>query len=297
MNLSGIFPPVPSIFREDGALDLTRFQENIRRLCETGIAGVVILGSNGEYVYLTENEKREVIRAGIEAVPEGKLALVGTGSESTRATIVLSEEAARLGADAVMVVSPHYYKPLMTLAVLEKFYNDVAEASAVPVILYSVPRFTGIELGAGLVSSLARHPNIVGIKDSSGNVVQISEFVSRCPSDFQVLVGSGSALYPALAVGAVGGVLALAIVAPRECVQVQRLFTEGRHDEARQLQMRLLPVNQAVTGTYGIPGVKAAMDLLGYHGGAPRAPLQALGEQERDRIRGILEQAGLLPYR
>lgn len=294
MNLSGIFPPVPTIFSDDGSLDLNRFQDNVQRLCETGIAGVVILGSNGEYVYLTESEKREVIRAGIEAVPEGKLALVGTGSESTRATVALSEEAARLGTDAVMVVSPHYYKPLMTPAVLEKFYLDVAEASPVPVILYSVPRFTGIELGADLVSSLARHPNIAGIKDSSGNVVQISEFVSRSPAGFQVLVGSGSALYPALAVGAVGGVLALAIVAPRECVEVQRLFREGRHDETRELQMRLLPVNQAVTVTYGIPGVKAAMDLLGYHGGAPRAPLQSLGAQERNKIRGILDKAGLL---
>ena len=294
LEVRGVFPPVPTTFDDRGDLALGRYQENIRRLCDAGVHGAVILGSNGEYVYLSEAEKREVIRAGVQAVPAGKFALAGTGCESTRATIALTNEAARMGAHAAMIVSPFYYKPQMDRKTLIKFYTDVADAAEVPIILYSVPKFTGIDLGVDLVAELAQHPNLIGIKDSSGNVIQLSEFLSTTPAGWNVLVGTGSALYAALALGVGGGVLALADVAPAQCVELYNLFNAGKHSGARDLQLRLLPVNKAVTGTYGIPGVKAAMDMLGYYGGPPRAPLSSLGATEKETLRGILNQAGLL---
>jgi len=294
LDVRGVFPPVPTAFDDRGDIAPGRYQENIRRLCDAGVHGAVILGSNGEYVYLNEAEKREIIRAGVEAVPKGKLALAGTGCESTRNTIALTNEAARLGAHAAMVVSPFYYKPSMDKKTLIKFYTDVADAADIPVILYSVPKFTGIDIGVDVVAEVAKHPNIIGIKDSSGNIIQLSEFISAAPAGWNILVGTGSALYAALTVGVAGGVLALADVAPAQCVELYNLTRAGDHSAARDLQLRLLPVNKAVTGTYGIPGVKAAMDMLGYYGGPPRAPLAPLGPAEKETLRGILQKAGLL---
>lgn len=295
LQLSGVFAPVPTAFDAAGNLALDHYQANIRRLCDAGLDGVVILGSNGEYVGLSESEKLDVIRAGLEALPPGKLGLVGTGCESTRGTVALTQEAARLGAHAVMVVHPSYYKPLMTKPALLAHYRAVAQASPVPVILYSVPKFTGFDLPVDVVAQLSQEPNIIGIKDSAGNVIQLQEILLRSRPGFNVLVGTGSALLAALAVGVTGGVLALADVAPAECVQLYRLCREGRWEEARALQARLLPVNQAVGGYMGIPGVKAAMDMQGLYGGAPRLPLLPLGEADRTALRAILATAGLLP--
>lgn len=294
LNLSGVFPPIPTAFDDQGDLYLDGYQKNVGRLCDAGVDGVVFLGSNGEYVYLSESEKLAVIRAGLEALPEGKLGLVGTGGESTRATIKLTEEAAKLGAHAVLVIHPNYYKPAMTKRVLLEHYRAVADASPVPVILYSMPKFTGFDLPVDVVAELSQHPNIFGIKDSAGNVIQLHEILLKSQPDFKVLVGTGSALMAALSVGVTGGVLALADVAPRECAELFRLCKNGRWGEARTLQSRLLPVNQAVTGTFGIPGLKVAMDMLGYYGGAPRRPLLPLEAVDKGRLKDVLVAAQLL---
>lgn len=294
LRLDGVFAPVPTAFDAEGNLSLDRYQANIAALCDAGLHGVVLLGSNGEYVYLSEAEKREVIRAGLEAVPKGKLGLVGTGCESTRATVALTEEAARLGAHAVMVVHPSYYKPLMSKAALLGHYRAVSQASPVPVMLYSVPKFTGFDLPVDVAVALSQEENIIGIKDSAGNVIQLQELLLKARPGWNVLVGTGSAFLAALSVGVTGGVLALADVAPRECVQLYELCRAGRWEEARALQARLLPVNQAVGGTLGIPGVKAAMDMLGWYGGPPRQPLLPLGEPERMALHRILTDASLL---
>lgn len=294
LQLAGVFPPVPTAFDENGDLALDQYQSNVVKLCEAGVDGVVFLGSNGEYTLLSESEKLEVIKAGLEALPKGKLGLVGTGCESTRATIALSEQAARLGAHAVLVVNPSYYKPLLTKPVLREHYREVAKASPVPVLLYNVPKFTGIDLSVDLVAELSHEPNIIGIKDSSGNVIQLHEILLRSRPGWNVLVGNGSALMAALAVGVTGGVLALADVAPRECAELYRLCKAGRWEEAKALQSRLLPVNQAVGGAMGIPGVKAAMEMRGYYGGPPRRPLAPLSEADRAALRQLLGAAGLL---
>jgi len=293
LRLSGVFPPVPTAFDEQGELYADGLQSNVAKLCERGVDGVLLLGSNGEYAYLSEEEKREVIRAGLSALPAGKLGLVGTGCESTRATIRLTEDAAKLGAHAALVVHPNYYKPLMSKRVLLEHYRAVADASPIPVVLYSVPKFTGFDLPLDVVTELSQHSNIIGIKDSAGNVIQLHEMILKTRPDWNVLVGTGSALMAALSVGVTGGVLALADVAPRECADLYALCTSGRWEEARALQSRLLPVNQAVGGSMGIPGVKAAMDMLGYYGGPPRRPLLPLADEERARLRGLLTAAKL----
>lgn len=294
LRISGVYPPVPTAFDEGGELALDRYQQNIRNLCDAGVNGAVLLGSNGEYPFLSETEKLDVIKAGLEAVPEGKLGMVGTGCESTRATIHLTEHAARLGADAVMVVHPSYYKPLMSKPALLEHYRTVADASPVPVLLYSVPKFTGFDLPLDVVAELSQHPNIIGIKDSAGNVIALHEVLLKSRPDWNVLVGTGSAFMAALSVGVTGGVLALADVAPAECVELYNLCRAGRWEEARALQSRLLPVNQAVGGSLGIPGVKAAMEMLGYYGGPPRRPLLPLPEKELSALQGLLVTAGLL---
>ncbi|HYG59010.1 MAG TPA: dihydrodipicolinate synthase family protein [Symbiobacteriaceae bacterium] len=295
LRLEGVFAPVPTVFDEQGNLALDRLQANIVRLCEAGIDGVVLLGSNGEYVSLSEAEKLAVIKAGLAALPAGKLGLVGTGCESTRGTVELTAEAARLGAHAVMVVHPSYYKPLLNKAALLNHYRTVAKAAPVPVLLYSVPKFTGFDLPVDVAVALSQEENIIGIKDSAGNVIQLQELLLKARPGWNVLVGTGSALLAALSVGVTGGVLALANVAPAECAGLYRLCREGRWAEARTLQARLLPVNQAVGGYMGIPGVKAAMEMLGYHGGPPRLPLQPLSAEERRVLSGILTSSQLLP--
>jgi len=293
LSLAGIFPPVPTAFDAEGNLALDRFQANIRRLCDAGVRGVVVLGSNGEYTYLSEAEKLDVIRAAMEALPPGKLGLVGTGCESTRATVALTEEAARLGAHGVMVVHPFYYKPLMTKPALLQHYRAVAKASPVPVMLYSVPKFTGFDLPVDVVAELSQEENIVGIKDSSGNVIQLHEIILKSRPGWNVVVGTASALLAALSIGVTGGVLALANVAPAECVELFERFHRGDLQGARALQASLLPVNQAVGGSMGIPGVKAGMEIMGYYGGPPRLPLLPLGEKERAVLLGLLANAGL----
>jgi 4-hydroxy-2-oxoglutarate aldolase len=294
LRLDGVFAPVPTAFDAGGNLALDRFQANVAALCEAGLHGILFLGSNGEYVSLSESEKLEVIRAGLAALPKGKLGLVGTGCESTRSTIALTEAAATLGADAVMVVHPSYYKPLMTKQALLAHYRAVAKASPVPVMLYSVPKFTGFDLPVDVSVALSQEENIIGIKDSAGNVIQLQELLLKARPGWNVLVGTGSAFLAALSVGVTGGVLALADVAPRECVALFELCRAGRWEEARALQARLLPVNQAVGGTMGIPGVKAAMDMLGWYGGQPRLPLLPLGESDAAALRTILTSANLL---
>jgi 4-hydroxy-2-oxoglutarate aldolase len=294
LNLAGVFAPVPTAFDADGNLALDQYQENIRSLCDAGLDGVLLLGSNGEYVYLSEAEKLEVIRAGLEAVPAGKLGLVGTGCESTRATVELSAASAKLGAAAVMVVHPNYYKPLMTKASLLAHYREVARQSPVPVVLYSVPKFTGFDLPVDVTSVLSGEENIIGIKDSAGNVVQLQDIMLRARPGFQVLAGTASAFLAALAVGVVGGVLAMADVAPAECVQLYRWARAGEWEKAREMQARLFPVNQAVGGSLGIPGVKAAMEMRGYYGGPPRLPLLPLGDSERNGLRSLMAKADLV---
>ncbi|OQY06340.1 MAG: hypothetical protein B6I22_05600 [Desulfobacteraceae bacterium 4572_123] len=293
IDLSGIFPPVPTPF-EDGRVAYDRLASNVKKWCTTGISGIVVLGSNGEYVYLSEKEKRETVKTVAEAALKEMTVIAGTGCESTGQTIELTRDCADAGADAALVISPHYYHGKMKNEALCRYYTDVADDSSIPVLLYNVSKFTHINLDPALVAELSRHPNIAGIKDSSGNVAQLGEYLNLADPDFQVMVGTAGALFGALSLGCVGGVLACANVAPKECVQILEFLKTGDYRAARGLQLKLLPVNKAVTATYGVAGLKAALDLLGYFGGEPRRPLLPSTDNDRRKIREILEKADLL---
>ncbi len=292
--LGGLMPPIPTPFNAEGEVAYDRLLANLERWNREPLEGYVVGGSNGEFVFLSPQERVEVVRVARQAVPPDRWLVAGTAAESTRETIALTERMAQAGADAALVVTPFYYKSKMTPEALEAHYRRVAEASPIPVLLYSVPVYTGLDLPAEVVIRLAGHPNIVGIKDSGGNVAKMGTVVHHTPPDFRVLTGSGANLLGALAMGAVGAVSALANVAARRLAEVVSHFSRGEIEAARQLQLPLIGVNTAVTARYGIAGLKAAMDMLGYYGGPVRAPLLPLPEEDRARLRTILARAGLL---
>ncbi|MGD8969062.1 MAG: dihydrodipicolinate synthase family protein [Anaerolineae bacterium] len=294
ISLKGVFPPIPTPFDAKGDVAYQPLVENLGRWNQYDMAGYVVLGSNGEAVHLTDEEKTRAWEAARQTIPSGKLMVAGTGCQSTRQTIILSCRAADAGADAALVVTPHYYGGQMTPDALTRHFHAVADRSPVPIVIYNMPRFTYVDLDASTVVRISRHPNIVGIKDSGGNIGKLAHIAGTVDDDFQVLAGSASFFFPALAVGAVGGVLALANVAPQETLDLYRLFEAGEWDDAAALQSRLVPVNTAVTARFGIPGLKAALDMKGYYGGPVRSPLQPLDDAVLQSLKAILVEGEVL---
>jgi 4-hydroxy-2-oxoglutarate aldolase len=254
----------------------------------------VVLGSNGEAVYLSEREKLRVLESARGAVPPDKLLIAGTGCESTTETIALTRQAARIGADAALILTPNFYDAKMTSDSLVGHYSRVADASPIPVMVYNVPKFTHVDMDAAAIARAAQHPNVVGLKDSGGNITKIADTVRLGGPDCQVLAGSAGFFFAALAVGAVGGVLALANIAPQQAIDIHRLFYARQWDEAAELQRRMVPVNTAVTARYGVAGLKAALDMLGYYGGPVRPPLLDLPSAEHQALHDVLVNGGLL---
>ncbi|MCI0523358.1 MAG: dihydrodipicolinate synthase family protein [Bacteroidales bacterium] len=293
INLSGIFPPLPTSFDKYENLLPEKIRQNITRLCEYDLTGFLILGSNGEQVMLTDREKSEAIAAAREALPDGRLLLAGTGGQSTRETIALTKAAAAEGADAVLVLNPFYFKSLMTNEALVKHYLDVADASTVPVIVYNMPGNTGLDMTSAMIIAMASHPNIIGMKESGGNVVKMGEVLLRAKPGFQVLAGGAGFLLPALSTGAVGGILALANIAPSQCLQIVRSFKEGDMISAMRLQHMMIPVNAAVTARWGVPALKEAMDYLGLYGGPARRPLLPLTDDVRRQLAELIAESGI----
>ncbi|MCJ7819784.1 MAG: dihydrodipicolinate synthase family protein, partial [Bacteroidales bacterium] len=269
---------------------------NIRILGQYDLSGFLILGSNGEQVMLSEKEKSEAVATAKEALPEGKLLLAGTGGQSTRETISLTKAAAEAGADAVLVLNPFYFKGLMTQEALVKHYFDVADASPVPVIVYNMPPNTGIDLSAAMITEVSSHPNIAGMKESGGNVVKIGEVLRDARPGFQILAGGAGFLLPALSMGAVGGILALANIAPLQCIEIYSLFRSGDLEKARALQHKIIPVNAAVTSRWGVPALKAAMDYLGLYGGPARRPLLPVKDDVRAQLLKLLDENDIKPF-
>jgi len=294
ISLSGIFPPITTPF-ENGEVAHDKLASNVEKLSKTGIAGIVVLGSNGEGVYLSEQEKKDVIKTVVQATPAEMPVIAGTACESTAETIRLTNASAELGAHAALINTPHYYGGRMTPDALTQFYSMVADAVTIPVLLYNVPKFTHLSLAAETVGQLSRHPNILGMKDSSGNLNLLGQYLNKSSPDFNVIVGTAGILFGGLSLGCVGGVLALANIAPQACVELFDMISQNRFREARELQLRMIPVNLAVTATYGIGGLKAAMDMLGYFGGDPRLPLLPASDTDKAEIRAILTAADLLP--
>ena len=296
IDLGGSFLPVTTPFDPvTGDVDVVAFRSNLRRWFEHPVAGILISGSTGESVFLDEEERRTLVEAASDIVPQDRVVIAGTGAESTRHTVRLSEEAAVAGAEAVLVSPPAYYKGAMTPSVLARHFRTVADASPVPVLIYQVPlRLSTLDLPTGLVAELSQHPNIVGIKDSRGKLDLVGELVEQTDDDFQVLVGSGAILYGALEMGAAGGIMAVGLMAPADAAEISVAFAEGRSGDAGRAQERIAPVHTRIVGGMGVPGIKAALDLLDYRGGDPRPPLERASEEQAYDVRAILEGAGLL---
>jgi 4-hydroxy-2-oxoglutarate aldolase len=294
VSLRGVFTPIPTPFDEDGQVAHDKLEFNLGKWNKTGLSGYIVLGSNGEWVFLNEREKLAVLKTARQVIPKDKLMVAGTASESTVNTLALTEEAADIGADAAIIINPSYYKSQMTVPVLVNHYRVIADASPIPIMIYNLPPATGIDLSADLLVELSQHPNIIGVKDTSGNMPKMGETIRRADPSFHVVSGSANFFYPSLAIGVTGGILALANVAPDESVEMFRLFNAGEIEKGRALHLRMLPVNLAITSRFGISGLKAALDMVGFYGGLPRLPLLPLDDERREEVRNILKTAGLL---
>jgi len=284
MKLNGVFAALTTPFDESGELAVDRLKENIARYNREPLTGYLAVGSTGESVFLSRKEVDLTYATVREAAAPGRVLIAGTGAESTRETISRNAVAADLGYDFVLVKNPFYFKGGMTPDALVSHYRKVADASKLPVLLYSIPQLTGIAFEADLVARLAEHPNIVGLKESSGNVQRVGEILAAVPAKFQVMIGSADTLYPSLVLGATGGILAIGDVIPELCMEMYRAAVEGASVKARELHRRLAPAAKKIVSGIGIAGLKYAMDRRGYYGGPVRSPLMPLSDSQKRSV-------------
>jgi 4-hydroxy-2-oxoglutarate aldolase len=291
-RLGGVMLPLTTPF-DDGRPSLERLRENVELYERLGVDGYLVLGSTGEAALLDPDEKLTLLEASRAAVPSRSVLIAGVGLEATGATVRLAREAANSGVDAVLVITPSYFRAGMTARALEKHFVAVAESSPVPLLLYSVPKFTGLAVPPDLSVRLAEHPNVIGLKDSGEDPDPLLDVIARAPAGFRVLTGHAPLYSTALAAGAKGGILAAADVIPEPFLRIRDLHGAGRPSEAFDLQRRLENSCRVLAGTYGIAGIKYALDLRGLHGGDPRLPLLPLDEPAKEEIGAELEGLAL----
>jgi len=284
-------PPLVTPFDDNGAIRYDYFEQNLDRYLEAGVEGYLVSGSNGESVYLEHSEKLKLIESARKRLPSSVTLLAGTGLESTQATVELTKDAADRGVDAVLIKNPFYFKNQMTFEVYAAHYMAVADASPVPVVIYNVPVYTGIPLDSRLIVELSKHPNLRGVKDSSGNVKLISEVVWHTdPARFSVLAGAAPTLFASMMVGARGGIVALACAAPKAVMALYRAVVAADYKRAATIQRIIAPAAGAVTEKYGIAGLKGAMQLEGFRAGLPRRPLLPLNEAQRQDLEQVFRR-------
>jgi len=291
--LAGVLGPVVTTFDVRGELDLDAFGFNLRGHLDAGLDGVVVAGSTGEAALLEEPERIRLVEMARSVIPDDRWLIVGTGAESTRACVRRSREAADRGADAVLVVAPHYYSNAMTPAALQAHYERVADESPVPVLLYNIPKYMHFRLEGDLVARLSEHENIVGMKDSSGDLAYLPNYLAAQGDAFTVITGHGGTFHQALELGARGGILAVALFAGELTVDVYRLHRQGRAAESRDAQRRLTPPAQEIVGRMGIPTVKLAMERVGLRGGPVRLPLLPPSSADVADVDRLLREASL----
>ena len=290
MTLTGVFAPIPTPF-SDGAVDHQALAGNVERWMRTRLTGLVVLGSNAEAPLLEDVEADAIIDTARQRVPRDRPLIVGVGRESTAATIAATKRAAHLGADFALVRTPSYFKNVMTSDAFVRHYTAVADAAPVPVLLYNVTLFTGVNLMPETVERLAHHRNIVGMKESNSDLVQLSETIARTPDAFAVLGGSAATFYPALAAGADGGVLAIAAVLPDTCMDIFELVRSHRHSEALALQRLISPLGRLLGAVHGVAGLKYALDQIGYVGGPTRPPLGSVPPEAQKQILELIQSS------
>lgn len=292
-SFKGIFPPLATPFIDD-KISPEKFKENIQKYNSLDLAGYVILGTSGESPLLSVEESEKLVQAGKEAASQGKKIIVGTGLESTKMTLEFTNRMADLDIDAAMIRTPSYFKSRMNREALKKHFLFLADQSKVPVLIYNNPRVLGVSVDSELLIELSKHPNIAGIKDSSGDLSFLAETIPHLDPPFSFLVGAGSVILPGLRLGATGGILAIADVAPALCAELYNLYLEGKMDDALKLQFDLAPLNRAVVQTFGIPGLKYSLDMVGYYGGPCRLPLLPLDDESKKEMKAVLSKLGLL---
>src|SRR6202158_4600657 len=291
--LSGIIPALATPFDDRGALAVDRLRENMARYNRIGLSGYLATGSTGESGMMDRAEFEKVLRTVRETAAEGRILIAGTGVDSTAEAISRTEFAAKLGYDYALVVPPYFYKPMMKSDVLVEHYRRVADASRIPVLLYSVPQFTGVAIEPDVAARLSEHPNVAGMKDSSGNVDRVGAILASVPETFELLTGASTTVYPSMTVGAKGGILALADFLPELCVALYDAIVARDAQKSLELQRRLIPATTRIVGAMGVAGVKYAMDRRGYYGGAVRGPLLPLGEAQKKEVESLV--AALAP--
>lgn len=289
--INGVLPPMITPFKENGDVDFAAFEFNVNKWNETKLAGFLVNGSNSEAAYTTQEEQLQLVKLTVKNAKTGKHIMAGTGCESLRATINFTKACAENGAQSALVLTPSYYDSSMSSKVLINFFTKLADASPIPILIYNVPKFTHVNIKADAIHELSKHENIVGMKDSTGDVPQLATFLRVADPSFQVLVGTASAWYPALCLGIKGSVMALANSHPDECCKVQALYEEKNFEASRDLYQKLFPINTAVTGTFGIPGLKWVCTLRGYQGGFVREPLLELTDGETEALMSVIKKA------
>ena len=293
-DIRGVYPPMLTPFTKSGDVDYNAHKRNIDRWNKVDLGGYLVLGSNSETAYLRETEKLKLVELTLQYASRGRTIRAGTGLESTRETIRLPNKAAELGAHAALILTPFFYGVQMTDEAYVGHYKGIADSSRIPILIYNMPACTHINISIGAVELLSRHPNIIGMKDSSGDVPRLANLLKVVPKSFNLIVGTASAWHPALELGIRAGILALANLAGAQCAMIQKFHESGDADRAKDLHERLVPVNRAVTATHGIAGLKYAATLMGYDGGWVRSPLVALSDSARKQIEELISAAGLL---
>ena len=289
--IKGIYPPLTTPFIDD-EVSFDKLIENLIKYETKLLSGYVLFGSNGESVFLTREEKLQLVRTTREQT--NRTIIVGTGLDSIKETISLTNDAAEAGANYALVISPSFFKSEMKHHTFLNYYNRIADSVMIPIIIYNVPKFTNVNIEIETIIELSSHPNIIALKDSTENPTRISEIFPNVNASFKLIAGTASILYTGLSCGAVGGILALANIAPDQCIQIYTLMREKNFDKALEIQNRMIPVNRAVTSKFGVAGLKAAMDMLGYFGGNPRLPLEPLSETHQIELKMILKKASLI---
>ena len=293
LSLRGVFGPVITTFDARGELDLDAFGANATAHLGAGLHGLVVAGSTGEAALLEEGERQRLVEMARSMTPAGKWLIVGTGAESTKACVRRCREAAERGADAVLVVAPHYYANAMTSACLQAHYERVADESPIPVLLYNIPKYMHFKLEGELVGRLAEHDNVIGMKDSSGDLAYLPQYLAAQSEAFTVITGHGGSFYQALQLGVGGGILAVALFAPALSLEVFNTFRAGDLAASKAAQDRLTPMALDIVGRMGIPAVKAALERVGYRGGPVRLPLLDASSADVADVERLLREASL----
>jgi len=290
LDLTGIYPPIPTPFNSNLSIAYDQLSENFKKWNDVPFRGYVVQGSNGEYPLLSSSERVDLVHFVKQQIGKNQLLIAGSGCESTQETVDLTNKMADNGADAALVITPAYYKTQMNGQVLHKHFTHVADNVSVPVILYNMPANTGIDIPIDVVASLAKHPNIIGVKDSGGNIARMGQICHLTKDEsFQMIAGSAGFLLPSYCIGAVGGVCALANVLGEEVCRLHSLHSSGDWEQAKDLQLKLIAPNTAITAKYGVSGLKAAMKMFGFYGGPPRPPLESLTQTQSDDVKNIFK--------